>query len=101
MVVRSHKEDDWNAIAPNLFIEDDCHLRLVWGSFWSGLKMRRIDPTTGKLSSEDTRLYALASRPRTLEIKGSVAYDGVTGRSSLQISTMVWEDGWPRVGVLP
>jgi arabinan endo-1,5-alpha-L-arabinosidase len=28
------------------------------------------------------------------------AYDGTTGRPTLQISTMVWEDGWPRVGQL-
>ena len=29
------------------------------------------------------------------------AYHGTTGRSYLQISTMVWEDGWPKVGALP
>ena len=29
------------------------------------------------------------------------AYDGKTGRPSLQISTMVWEHGWPRVAALP
>ena len=29
------------------------------------------------------------------------AYDGTTGRPSLQISTLVWEDGWPRVAALP
>jgi arabinan endo-1,5-alpha-L-arabinosidase len=29
------------------------------------------------------------------------AYHGTTGQSYLQISTMVWEDGWPRVGTLP
>jgi arabinan endo-1,5-alpha-L-arabinosidase len=29
------------------------------------------------------------------------AYDGTTGRPALQISTVVWERGWPRVGVLP
>jgi len=29
------------------------------------------------------------------------AYHGTTGRSFLQISTMVWTDGWPRVGALP
>ena len=29
------------------------------------------------------------------------AYHGTTGRSFLQISTMVWEDDWPRVGALP
>lgn len=28
------------------------------------------------------------------------AYDGQTGRSELKISTMVWENGWPRVGEL-
>jgi arabinan endo-1,5-alpha-L-arabinosidase len=29
------------------------------------------------------------------------AYDGKTGRPSLQISTMVWGNGWPRVAALP
>jgi arabinan endo-1,5-alpha-L-arabinosidase len=34
--------------------------------------MRRIDPSTGKLSTEDTTLYALASRPRTPDVRGSI-----------------------------
>jgi arabinan endo-1,5-alpha-L-arabinosidase len=29
------------------------------------------------------------------------AYHGQTGRAELKISTMVWDDGWPRVGALP
>lgn len=29
------------------------------------------------------------------------AYEGKTGRSELKISTMAWEDGWPRVAALP
>jgi arabinan endo-1,5-alpha-L-arabinosidase len=29
------------------------------------------------------------------------AYSGTNGKSSLQISTMVWENGWPNVGALP
>jgi arabinan endo-1,5-alpha-L-arabinosidase len=29
------------------------------------------------------------------------AYNGKTGRPRLHISTMVWENGWPRVGTLP
>jgi arabinan endo-1,5-alpha-L-arabinosidase len=28
------------------------------------------------------------------------AYDAATGRPTLQISTMAWEDGWPRAGAL-
>ena len=78
MVVRSTQgEDDWNAIDANLVIEDDEKMWLCWGSFWSGIKMKRIDPATGKLSSKDTTLYSLSARPRegehqTPPIEGAV-----------------------------
>jgi arabinan endo-1,5-alpha-L-arabinosidase len=189
MVLRSHQDkDDWNAIDPNLFIEDKDHVWLNWGSFWGGIKMRRIDAATGKLSTKDTELYSLCSRERAQPVGGSVeapfivrhgdyfylfvsfdrccrgvnstynvvvgrsrkvtgpyldkegrpmtegggtlviastsanwkgpghqailqvaagdylifhAYHGTTGRPHLQISTMIWEDGWPKVGTLP
>ena len=65
LVIRSHAgQDDFNAIDPNLAIEDDQHVWLTWGSFWGGIKMRRIDPATGKPSEDDATLYSLASRPR-------------------------------------
>jgi hypothetical protein len=65
LVVRSRPgADDFNAIDPNLVIEDARNVWLCWGSFWGGIKMRRIDPRTGKLSATDTNLYSLASRPR-------------------------------------
>lgn len=66
MVVRSRSgEDDFNAIDPNLVIEDDQNLWLSWGSFWGGIMMRRVDPATGKLSTTDTTLHKLAARPRS------------------------------------
>jgi arabinan endo-1,5-alpha-L-arabinosidase len=194
LVVRSYREkDDFNAIDPNLVIEDERNIWLNWGSFWGGIKMRRIDPLSGKLSTADTAMYSLASRPRnhphqtppvegaieapfivrhddfwylfvsfdfccrgvksdyhvvvgrsrqvtgpyidkdgkpmtegggSLVIEGTTpnwrgpgheavlqepsgdylvfhAYNGTTGKPSLQISTLIWEDGWPRVGMLP
>jgi arabinan endo-1,5-alpha-L-arabinosidase len=65
-VVRSRQgRDNWNAIDGNIAIENKDKAWLSWGSFWSGIKMRRIDVTTGKLSTEDTTLYSLASRPKT------------------------------------
>lgn len=48
----------------NLVIEDKAHVWLNWGSFWGGIKMKRIDPKTGMLSAQDTTLYTLCSRPR-------------------------------------
>lgn len=73
MVLRSFADrDDWNAIDPNLVIEDADHVWLTWGSFWGGIKMRRIDPATGKLSDADTTMYSLASREREQPINGSI-----------------------------
>jgi arabinan endo-1,5-alpha-L-arabinosidase len=65
MVIRSTEgKDDWNAIDGNLLLDGKNKAWLCWGSFWGGIKMRRIDRKTGKLSSEDTTLYSLAARPR-------------------------------------
>ncbi|MGH9159107.1 MAG: arabinan endo-1,5-alpha-L-arabinosidase, partial [Vicinamibacteraceae bacterium] len=191
VVLRSYEErDDWNAIDPNVVIENEKNAWLAWGSFWGGIKMRRIDPVTGKHSTMDDTMYSLSSRPREQPTNGAVeapfivrrdgywylfvsfdrccrgpesTYKVVVGRSravtgpyvdkagrkmtegggslvieatsgawrgpghqavlgdngqdylffhayyaagrgrgsALQISTMVWEDGWPRVGALP
>jgi arabinan endo-1,5-alpha-L-arabinosidase len=34
------------------------------GSFWSGIKMRKMSLATGKLSDADPKTYAIASRKR-------------------------------------
>ena len=194
MVLRSRPGiDDFNAIDPNIVIQDKQHIWLCWGSFWSGIKMRRINPATGKLSATDTNMYSLASRPRsgpkkTPPVQGAVeapfiiphghhwylfasyglccrgtnstynvkvgrarkvtgpyfdrngipltkgggtqvvpevtakwhgaggesvlqdagtdylvfhAYNAKTGRPRLEISTIAWDDGWPRIAVGP
>lgn len=62
-VVTSDTSSDHNAIDPNLFVDDDGTWWLSFGSWWSGIKMIRLDPATGKPHPGDTTLHSLASRP--------------------------------------
>jgi arabinan endo-1,5-alpha-L-arabinosidase len=62
-VLASNSGDDFNAIDPNIFVDSDGSAWLTYGSYWSGIKQRAIDPATGMLSSADTTHYDLATRP--------------------------------------
>ena len=61
-VVESVPTDNFNCIDPNLALDEDGGAWLVFGSFWSGIKLRRLDYETGKPSADDTTLYSLARR---------------------------------------
>ncbi|MDX3643573.1 arabinan endo-1,5-alpha-L-arabinosidase [Streptomyces sp. MB09-02B] len=63
IVHSSTASSDHNAIDPNLFVDDNGTWWLSFGSWWTGLKMIQIDPSTGKQLSGNTTRYSLASRP--------------------------------------
>lgn len=81
-IISSNASTDWNAIDPNIVLDEQGQPWLSFGSFWGGIKLRRIDLATGKLSGQDQKLYSLASRPRTKELPGAIEAPFIVRRNS-------------------
>ena len=64
LVFRSSTADDYNAIDPSLVNGPSGTKWLVFGSYWSGIKLFQLDASTGKPASASPVLYPLAQRPR-------------------------------------
>ena len=62
-VIVSPRGGDYNAIDPNAFTDTDGKAWLTFGSFWTGIKMIRLDPATGKALAGDKTVHSLARRP--------------------------------------
>ena len=62
MVTQSRSSDNFNAIDPNVAFDATGAPWLAFGSFWSGIKLRKLDPVTGMLATDDTTQYAIAGR---------------------------------------
>jgi arabinan endo-1,5-alpha-L-arabinosidase len=70
-VLSSRHDDDWNAIDPNLFVDRDDQPWLVFGSFWSGIKLVRLDPSTLKPPGQRPELIPLAARPESHAVEAA------------------------------
>jgi len=55
--------DNWNAIDPNVVIDDTGTPWMDFGSFWGGIKMIKLDATTGGRATDDMMVYSIADRP--------------------------------------
>jgi arabinan endo-1,5-alpha-L-arabinosidase len=79
LVIESNKTgstDNWNAIDPNFIRDESGNAWVVFGSFWSGIKLRRVDATTGKVSTADTTLYSLANYTNGIEAASIAFHNG-------------------------
>ena len=80
LILSSSPSDDFNAIDPNILVDSDGRVWLTFGSYWSGIKQREIDPRTGTLLSSNPTMYSLAYRP-------NVPYDPIEGTSLVHKSS--------------
>ncbi|KEY73192.1 hypothetical protein S7711_04158 [Stachybotrys chartarum IBT 7711] len=61
LVVESTTTSNYNAIDPNLIVDTDGRWWMSFGSFWSGIKIVQLNPSTGKPANNN--LVSIASRP--------------------------------------
>ena len=76
LVLKSTNNDGFNAIDPNLFegvnaTTGELEMWLLYGSFWNGIFMSRVDPSTGMLLNTSSDPVHLAQRPPPDALEGS------------------------------
>jgi arabinan endo-1,5-alpha-L-arabinosidase len=78
LVFQSTTADDFNAIDPSLVTGASGAKWLVFGSFWSGIKLLPLDPATGKPATASPAITSLAEQPAPdpLEGGGITYHDG-------------------------
>lgn len=65
MVIRSYKGGLYNCIDPNIIIDENGQPWLVFGSYWNGIFVRKLDPETGMLDTSDTAARNIAAGKAT------------------------------------
>jgi arabinan endo-1,5-alpha-L-arabinosidase len=75
-VLKTITTDDYNAIDAFRIDTADGRAFLSFGSFWSGIKMRELDPVSGMLKADNPQLYDIAARGRGAIEASSVLHHG-------------------------
>ncbi len=68
--------DQWNAIDPNLIVDQDGKPWLTFGSFWNGIKLVHLRDDRMAVADAPQEWYTLASRPRKPGTPEADAGDG-------------------------
>lgn len=73
VVLSTTSANNYNAIDPNLFIDPDNNPWLIFGSWWTGIKLTALDPATMKPTGG---LTSLATRGGGIEGPSMTYHDG-------------------------
>lgn len=65
IVTSRENRDNWNAIDPNFVVDDHDTPWLVWGSFWDGIQLAKLDTTMHIAKGEKPRTIARRHAPGT------------------------------------
>ena len=79
LVLMSRDGDDFNAIDPFRIDLKDGRAFLAYGSYWSGVKLRALNPETGMLANKDEPAIAIAARKMhdgVIEAPSIIEHDG-------------------------
>jgi len=80
--------DLWNAIDPNLIIDENHSPWLTFGSFWSGIKLVKLDTNLKDLASPQEWI-SIAKRPRDY-----YAEDTIPGEGAIEAPFIFRKDGF-------
>jgi arabinan endo-1,5-alpha-L-arabinosidase len=88
VITSEPKKTNWNAIDPNLILDEKGNPWLVWGSFWDGIQMVRL---------EDDFQYP-AGKPKTVARKRGMGQEGQPdqnpGDNAIEAPFIIHHDGY-------
>ncbi len=93
IVSSREKRDNWNAIDPNFVIDGQDQPWLVWGSFWDGIQMARLDSTMHIAAGEKPRTIARRYDPNYKPTEENPT-SKFAGTNAIEAPFIFQHDGW-------
>ena len=103
IVTSREGRDNWNAIDPNFVIDDQDQPWLVWGSFWDGIQLARLDTTMHIAKGEKPRTIARRYNLADPEAKNALPVNpnppknptsDFAGPNAIEAPFIFKHDGW-------
>ena len=103
IVTSRENRDNWNAIDPNFVIDDQDQPWLVWGSFWDGIQLARLDTTMHIAKGEKPRTIARRYNLNSKDAKAALPINpnppknptsDFAGPNAIEAPFIFKHDGW-------